>query len=78
MARRTFLYKQTKYGRISKYGITNNPQRRVRQNAKAGYGSTMTLIGSTTSRRRARAAESSKIRSYARRYGRRPWGNKTW
>lgn len=76
--KRTHLYKQIKNGRISKYGITNSPRQRRRQNAKAGYGSTMKVIGGSYSRSAVRRAESYKIRSYARRYGRRPWGNKTW
>ena len=67
-----------KHGRISKYGITNSPSQRRRQNAKAGYGSVMKVIGGSYSRSAVRRAESYKIRSYARRYGQRPWGNKTW
>ena len=74
----TYLYKQEKYGRISKYGITNDPWRRARENANDGYGEYMEVIASGNSRSAARRAESYKIRSYARRYGSRPWGNKTW
>lgn len=76
--KRVYVYKQMKHGRISKYGITNSPMQRSRQNAKAGHGSTMKVIGWSYSRTAARRAESNKIRSYARRYGRRPRGNKAW
>lgn len=72
-----YLYKQKKYGRISKYGITNNPSRRYGENVRDGYGESMEILGSSYSRPRVRRAESYKIRSYARRYGRRPWGNRT-
>lgn len=76
--RRQYLYKQKKYGRVSKYGITNDPARRYGENARDGYGNKMEILGWSYSRRAAKRAESNKIRSYARRYGRRPWGNRSW
>ena len=63
--RRQYLYKQKKYGRVSKYGITNDPARRYGENARAGYGNKMEILGWSYSRRAAKRAESNKIRSYA-------------
>ncbi len=64
------------FGRVVKYGITNNPYRRAEENTRHGLGTTMEITGNRVTRQTALKRESSKIRHYESRYGRKPRGNK--
>ena len=75
--RNVYNYKMlNRRGRIVKYGITNNPIERASENVQDGLGAFMEVTGGPVTRKTARRRESSKIKSYRSRYGRRPRGNK--
>lgn len=71
--KRQYFYRSPKYGRVSRYGITNEPSRRYSDDAHHTYGNTIGILGWTYSSRAAKRAERNQVRSYARRYSRRPW-----
>ena len=77
MAKRdTFLYTMRSGNTIQKFGITNNPERRERENHSAGVPGVMRLEGSARTRRSALNLEGNKIVSYRQRNGRLPQHNK--
>ena len=75
--RNVYNYKMlNRRGRIVIYGITNNPFERALENIQDGLGAFLEVTDGPVTRKTARRRESSKIKSYRSRYGRRPRGNK--
>ena len=63
-------------GRTVKFGITNNPRRRARENARDGLGSTLQVVSKKLPRQRAKGLERGLIRGFRSNHGRKPPGNR--
>ena len=63
-------------GRIQKFGITNNPARRARENARDGVRGQMRIEGPRVTRDFALKWERRKINNFRDRTGRRPGRNR--
>lgn len=63
-------------GRTDKYGITSDPDRRERENRKAGHGKYLKPMSGKRTREGAKSRETELINQYERRTGRKPPGNK--
>lgn len=77
MAKRdTFTYTMRSGNRINKFGVTNNPGRRERENRNAGVPGQMRIEGSARTRRSAFNWEHNKLVDYQQRNGRLPRYNR--
>ena len=63
-------------GRTGKYGITSDPDRRERENRKAGHGKYLKPMSGKRTREGAKNREKELIDNYERRKGRKPPGNR--